>query len=72
MKRLIAIVFVCFALGTIAQNQPKLIVGIVVDQMRTDYIYRYWDKYENDGFKRLLKDGYFCKNVHHNYIPTYA
>ena len=72
MKRLIAIVFVCFALGTIAQNQPKLIVGIVVDQMRTDYIYRYWDKYENDGFKRLLKDGYFCKNVHHNYIPTYT
>ena len=52
--------------------QPKLIVGVVVDQMRTDYIYRYWDKYEEDGIKRIMKEGYFCKNAHFNYVPTYT
>lgn len=52
--------------------QPKLVVGIVVDQMRADYIYRYWDKYGDDGFKRLVKDGFFCRNAHFNYAPTYT
>ncbi len=55
-----------------AQQQPKLIVGIVVDQMRADYITRYWDKLGDDGFKRLLRDGFNCKNAHFNYIPTYT
>lgn len=49
---------------------PKLVVGIVVDQMRYDYIYRYWDKFGNDGFKRLVNDGFFCRNTHYNYMPT--
>ena len=34
-------------------SQPKLIVGIVVDQMRSDYLYRYWDKLGDDGFKKI-------------------
>lgn len=51
---------------------PKLVVGIVVDQMRYDYIYRYWDKYSNDGFKKLMNDGYFCKNTNYNYAPTFT
>lgn len=72
MRSLIALVLIFFGISTIAQDQPKLIVGIVVDQMRTDYIYRYWDKYEDYGFKKLLRDGYFCKNAHFNYIPTYT
>lgn len=52
--------------------KPKLIVGIVVDQMRNDYIYRYWDRYGNGGFKRLISEGYHFKNAHYNYIPTYT
>jgi predicted AlkP superfamily pyrophosphatase or phosphodiesterase len=56
----------------VSQGQPKLIVGIVVDQMRQDYLYRYWDKFEDDGFKRLINNGYYCRNVHFNYIPTYT
>lgn len=52
--------------------RPKLVVGIVVDQMRYDYIYRYWDKYGNDGFKRLVNEGFYCKNTHYNYVPTYT
>ena len=52
--------------------QPKLVVGIVVDQMRYDYLYRYEQKYGKDGFKRLLKDGYSCSNANYNYVPTYT
>ncbi len=53
-------------------KQPRLVVGIVVDQMRHDYIYRYWNKYGNGGFKRLINDGYFFRNAHYNYVPTYT
>lgn len=51
-------------------ERPKLVVGLVIDQMRWDYLYRYYDKYENDGFKRLLNDGYSLNNVHIDYVPT--
>ena len=53
-------------------NRPKLVVGIVVDQMRYDYLYRYWDKYGEDGFKRLLLSGFSYENTHYNYVPTYT
>ena len=53
-------------------ERPKLVVGLVVDQMRWDYLYRYYEKYQNDGFKRLLKQGYSLNNIHINYIPTYT
>jgi len=51
-------------------DRPKLVVGIIVDQMRVDYLYRYWDQYGDDGFKRLIKDGHFCRNTHYNYMST--
>lgn len=57
----------------IAQEElprPKLVVGIVVDQMRWDYLYRYYDRYENAGFKRLLKEGFSAENTNIDYIPT--
>lgn len=53
----------------IAQN-PKLVVGIVVDQMRYDYLTRFWDQYGEGGFKRMVKEGFNCKNHHFNYAPT--
>ncbi len=55
-----------------AASKPKLVVGIVIDQMRYDYIYRYWDKFGNDGFKRLVNEGFFCRNTNYNYVPTYT
>lgn len=53
-------------------ERPKLVVGLVVDQMRWDFLYRYYETYGNDGFKRLLNQGYSLNNVHINYIPTYT
>lgn len=50
--------------------RPKLVVGFVVDQMRWDYLYRYYDRYQSGGFKRLLNDGFTCENTNIDYIPT--
>ena len=55
-----------------SQSQPKLVVGIVIDQMRYDYISKYWNKYGDDGFKRIVTGGFFCKNTHYNYTPTFT
>ncbi|WP_400192491.1 alkaline phosphatase PafA [Hymenobacter sp. B81] len=52
--------------------RPRLVVGIVVDQMRYDYLYRYWNKYGSGGFKRLLGEGFSYENAHYNYVPTYT
>lgn len=52
--------------------KPKLVVGIVVDQMRYDYLTRFASHYGDQGFLRLVKEGYNFKNNHYNYIPTYT
>jgi predicted AlkP superfamily pyrophosphatase or phosphodiesterase len=56
-----------------AQNQqPKLVVGIVVDQMKMEYLYRFQDDFSENGFKRLMNNGYTFHNMHFNYLPTYT
>lgn len=52
--------------------QPKLVIGIVVDQMRHDYLYRFADKFGDGGFKRMLSEGFECRNTHYEYVPTYT
>ena len=42
---------------------PKLVVVISVDQMRTDYLSRYWNKFQSGGFKRLVNEGAVCSNA---------
>lgn len=51
-------------------TSPKLVVGIVVDQMRYDYLTRFWNHYGDGGFKRMVNGGFTCKNNHFNYAPT--
>src|SRR5690606_40565252 len=53
-------------------KKSVLVVGIVVDQMRYDYLTRFWNKYEEGGFKRIIGEGFNFKNAHFNYIPTYT
>ena len=53
-------------------EKPKLVVGIVVDQMRYDYIYRFWNDFGEDGFKRLVNEGHFFRNAQFGYVPTYT
>lgn len=76
MKRIFTSLFlVLFFLSGYTQTtpaQPKLVVGIVVDQMSYEFLYRYADLYTDNGFKRLLREGYSCESTHYNYIPTYT
>lgn len=53
-----------------AAAKPKLVVGIIVDQMRYDYLTRFWNHYGEGGFKRLAEQGFNAKNHHFNYAPT--
>jgi len=52
------------------KTTPKLMVGIIVDQMRYDYLTRFYDRFGNDGFRRLVEEGFNCRNNHYNYAPT--
>lgn len=74
MRFLIFVFTFCLIQTQFAQTpvRPKLVVGIVVDQMRYDYLYRFNSKYGKDGFNRLLNDGAVCENTHIPYIPTYT
>jgi predicted AlkP superfamily pyrophosphatase or phosphodiesterase len=55
-----------------ASARPKLVVGIVIDQMRYDYLYRYYDKYTANGFRRLMEGGFNARNNHYHYAATYT
>ncbi|MGB5008252.1 MAG: alkaline phosphatase PafA [Ferruginibacter sp.] len=77
-------IFLCFlsviSFSVTAQNlpagrdrqKPKLVVGLVVDQMRWDYLYRYAALYGANGFKRLLSQGFSNENTFIPYVPTYT
>lgn len=70
---LLSCLFVLPAQQTMAQTErPKLIVGIVVDQMRWDYLYRYEQNYGSGGFKRLLHKGFNCQQTFINYLPSFT
>lgn len=68
----IIILFAVCSQFAFAQEKPKLVVGIIVDQMRQEYLYRFQDRYGDGGFKRLIGDGFMFKNAHFNYVPTYT
>ena len=65
---------VCVSTAANAQtlSRPKLVVGLVVDQMRWDYLYRYYDRYKEGGFKRMLGEGFTCENAYINHLPTFT
>lgn len=79
-QRFFSLLFLNFLLFTACRRphatakvaRPKLVVGIVVDQMRWDYLYRYYDRYGEGGFRRLLKKGYSCDNTMINYLPSFT
>ena len=77
MNRVVVFAFLLISFAGFAQQQnaeklprPKLVVGIMVDQMRWDYLYRYYDRYQPNGFKRMLKEGFTCENTLIDYVPT--
>lgn len=68
---------VAVAVQTVAQTsrpqfneRPRLVVGIVVDQMRWDYLSRYYNQFTEGGFRRMIDQGYSFDNCLINYVPT--
>ncbi len=55
---------------SITDKKPKIVVQIVVEQMRYDFISRYWNKFGEHGFKKMINEGTFCHNVKYNYLIT--
>ena len=73
MRKFLLLILTSYSFVTYSQKKaPKLIVGIVVDQMRTDYIYRYWSRFGEGGFKRLVNEGFFCKEHTLQLCSTYT
>jgi len=82
MKKLMLCFFLSSSFVVIAQNKtavkptnvtkkPKLVVGIVIDQMRWDYLFRFKNIFKaNGGFNRLMNEGYNCNNTFIPYTPT--
>ena len=77
MVKFFTILFVLFGFLSISIGQkkaetPKLVVGIVIDQMCYEYLYRYESKFSKNGFKKLMNNGTHCRNTQYNYVPTFT
>jgi predicted AlkP superfamily pyrophosphatase or phosphodiesterase len=72
MRKIILLLVCVFSIYSQAQQRPKLVVGIVVDQMKLEYLYRFSEDYSANGFKRLINNGYTFYNMNYNYVPTFT
>lgn len=74
MKRIIILIAILFCCNIFSQTElrPKLVVGIVVDQMKVEYLYRFNNDFSENGFKRLMNNGFTYHNLHINYMPSYT
>lgn len=81
MKKIILLALSLFAIysssmsqieSVIPSDKPKLVVGIVVEQMRQDYLERFWNNLGDKGFKKLAINGSFCQNANYEYSLTQA
>jgi predicted AlkP superfamily pyrophosphatase or phosphodiesterase len=72
MKKIIILMMFFGVVKLEAQQRPKLVIGIVVDQMKMEYLYRFSDDFSPNGFKKLINNGYVFQNMHYNYMPTYT
>lgn len=68
---------VCFLTAQLSfasayNGRPKLVVVIVIDQFRADYLERYRDQFGEGGFKLFLDHGAYFTNCHYNYVNTHT
>ncbi len=76
MKHLIILIVLGISSITVSaqkksdSEKPKLVVGIVVDQMRDEYLHRFRNKFSSGGFKRMMSEGFTCRNHHYHYAST--
>ncbi|HYK19931.1 MAG TPA: alkaline phosphatase family protein [Pyrinomonadaceae bacterium] len=54
------------------QKRPRLVLLIVVDQFRYDYLERFGDLFVENGFRRLMRDGASWTQSNYDHVPTYT
>lgn len=73
MRHFFLAVFSLCSLHLVAQKKaPKLVVGVVIDQMCYEYLYRYQENFSEGGFKKMMNEGTNCRNAQYNYVPTFT
>jgi hypothetical protein len=69
-----ALAFLCWPTAAMdasdADEPPQLVVLVVFDQLRGDYLKRWESLYGEGGFKRLMKDGAWFSHCHYPYAST--
>ncbi|WP_300728431.1 alkaline phosphatase family protein [uncultured Bacteroides sp.] len=71
-ERLLTSLITAFVVTTlqaqVASPVPKLVVGLTIDQLRTDYIEAFSGLYGEKGFKRLIKEGRVYCNAEYDFV----
>ncbi|MDR1344817.1 MAG: alkaline phosphatase family protein, partial [Tannerellaceae bacterium] len=64
MKKILTSLIAILSIANVeAQNVPKLVVFITVDQLRGDYMEYFYDTFGEHGFKRLMNEGIAYRNI---------
>ena len=58
------------AASAISRHKPRLVVNIVVGQMRYDYLLRFADNFGEKGFHTLVREGSLCTRAMYDYALT--
>ena len=48
-------------------DAPQLVVGITVDQLRSDYLYALQQLFGEKGFKKILQEGVVCDELSYDF-----
>lgn len=68
LASVMVILTICETSAQTTNIQPKVLINITIDQLRYDYLERFYPLLGEKGFKKLLKDGRVYKNGYHEYI----
>ncbi len=71
-RSFLLIAFACLFTQLVVAQNPRLIVGITIDQMNDELIEKFSSNFTDDGFKKLINNGYRYTQNRFNYIPTYT
>ena len=68
--RCVLVGLVCCLLAATAEARPRLVVVLIIDQFRADYLEKFRGDFVPGGFARLLRHGAVFANTHYDYSGT--
>ena len=67
---LLSLLLSAFSFASAYNARPKLVIIVVIDQFRGDYLERYRDQFGDGGFKLFLDHGANFTDCNYNYANT--